>query len=145
LEKAKKLDRKEILKKRVKKENDRVILAITYNPKLPSVSKIIKKHWITMTRDPTMLKTFKKPPMLAFKQPPNLRNALIHAKLPALKQPRRKITGIKPCHDPCNVCPYINDSKTFSSHHTKDTYEMKEAFNCNTKRNYLPNFLYSLW
>ncbi len=61
-----------------------------------------------MTKDPTMLKTFKKTPMLAFKQPPNLRSALIHAKLPTLKQSRRKITGNKPCNEPCNVCPYIN-------------------------------------
>ena len=44
IEEAKKLDRQEILKRRIKKENDRVILAITYNPKLPSVSKIIKKN-----------------------------------------------------------------------------------------------------
>ena len=69
-------------KKEPKKENDRVILAITYNPKLPSVSKIIRKHWVTITKDPNMLKVFNKPPMLAFKQPPNLRTKLCHAKLP---------------------------------------------------------------
>jgi peptide-methionine (R)-S-oxide reductase len=133
IEKAKKLDRSEILQKRTKKVNDRVILAITFNPKLPSVSKIIKKHWISMTKDPTMLKIFKKPPMLAFKQPPNLRSTLIHAKLPKLSKPKRKIIGIKPCNEPCGVCPYINHSKTFSSSVTKETFEMKDAYNCSTK------------
>jgi hypothetical protein len=80
-----------------------------------------------------MLKVFKKPPMLAFKQPPNLRSVLCRAKLPNLKQTRRKITGIKPCNEPCNLCPYIDNTKTFKSNHTKETFEMTEAYNCSTK------------
>ena len=86
-----------------------------------------------MTKDPTMLKVFKKPPMLSFKQPPNLRSVLCHAKLPTLKQTRRKLTGIKPCNEPCNLCPYIDKSKTFKSNHTKEIFEMTEAYNCSTK------------
>jgi hypothetical protein len=31
------------------------------------------------------------------------------------------------------VCPYINNSKTFNSYHTKETLEMKDAYNCSTK------------
>ena len=86
-----------------------------------------------MTKDPTMLKIFKKPPMVAFKQPPNLRSTLIRAKLPNLKKTKRKLTGIKPCNEPCSVCPYINHSKTFSSFVTKETFEMKDTYNCSTK------------
>jgi hypothetical protein len=50
-------------------------------------------------------KIFIKPPMLAFKQPPNLRSKLCHAKLPMKKQTKRKLLGIKPCNELCNVCP----------------------------------------
>jgi hypothetical protein len=50
LETAKTLGGNEIIKKRTKKENDRVILVITFNPKLPSVFKIIKKQCITLTK-----------------------------------------------------------------------------------------------
>ena len=40
-----KLSRKEALKKIVKKENKRPVFVISYNPALPSVSGILKKHW----------------------------------------------------------------------------------------------------
>ena len=74
LDKAWSMDRKTTLLRRERKQNERVVLALTYNPRLPSVSNIIKKHWNTMTKDPNLVKTFNKPPMLAFKQPQNLRN-----------------------------------------------------------------------
>ena len=60
IEKAKKLDRDEILQKRTKKENDRVILAITFNPKLPSVSKIIKKTLDINDKRPNYAQNFQK-------------------------------------------------------------------------------------
>jgi hypothetical protein len=133
LDKAWKMDRKTTLLRRDKKQNDRVVLALTYNPRLPSVSNIIKKHWNTMTKDPNLLKTYNKPPMLGFKQPQNLRNLLCHAKLPREKTTRRKLVGIKPCNEPCNLCPYINASKEFSSSQTKEKFQMTDAFNCSSK------------
>ena len=72
--KAKNLERKEVLKKVIKRKNERTVLAVTYHPKLPSISAIIKKHYRTMTKDPSAKKMFPLPPMLAYKQPPNLRN-----------------------------------------------------------------------
>ena len=53
---------------------DRVVLAIRYHPKLPSISKIIQKHWNTLVRDYELKKVFPNPPMVTFKQPPNLRS-----------------------------------------------------------------------
>ena len=79
------------------KPNDRVILAVTYNPKLPSVSNIIKKHWTTMIKDEKMREVFPKPPMVAYKQPPNLKRMLCHAKVPIEhKRAPRTLIGIKP-------------------------------------------------
>ena len=75
-----------------------------------------------MTQDPNLLKTFKKPPMLAFKQPQNLKNLLCHAKLPTEKTTRRKLKGIKPYNEPCNLGPYINASNEFSSSQTKEKF-----------------------
>jgi hypothetical protein len=50
IEKASKLDRLEVIKKVERKSTDRVVLAVTSHPKLPSLSKIIKKHWRTMIK-----------------------------------------------------------------------------------------------
>ena len=41
--KAKNLERKEVLKRVIKRKNDQTVLAVTYHPKLPSISAIIKK------------------------------------------------------------------------------------------------------
>ena len=73
------------MEKVTKKKNDRVILAVKYHPKLPSVSKILVKHWKTMTRDNEALDAFPKPPMVAYRQPPNLKSILCRAKLPNSK------------------------------------------------------------
>ena len=75
IERASKLDRLEVLKRVIKTESKRVIMVLRYNPKLISVSTVIKKHWSSMTKDPILKKIFPEPPMLAFKQPSNLRSA----------------------------------------------------------------------
>ena len=51
IEKAKNKERKEALKRAEKKKNERVVFALTYHPKLPSISKILKTHWTTMCRN----------------------------------------------------------------------------------------------
>jgi hypothetical protein len=64
--------------------------------------------------------------MVAYKQPPYLKNVLCRAKLPQNKHTKRRL----PCNKPCNVCPYIN--KTFTSSHTKQTFGLKGLFICAT-------------
>ena len=86
-----------------------------------------------MTKDPLMKKVFPHPPMAAFKQPQNLRSMLCRAKLPTQQQAKRKLKGIKPCNEPCNLCPYIKTSKEFVSSQTKEKHNINDAFNCNTK------------
>jgi hypothetical protein len=85
LKKALQIKREDALKQVLKKKNDRVILALKYHPKLPSVSKILQKHWKTMTRDMEAKDAFPKPPMVAYRQPPNLKSVLCRAKLPDRK------------------------------------------------------------
>jgi hypothetical protein len=79
-----------------------------------------------------MQKIFPLPPMVAYKQPPNLKSVLCRAKLPQNKHPKRRLFGMQPCNKPCNVCPYINKTKTFTSSHTKQTFELKGLFTCAT-------------
>jgi hypothetical protein len=134
IEKVSKLNRTEVLQKVNKPKTDRVVLAITYHPKLPSISNIIKKHWQTMSRDPKTKEIFKQPPMIAFKQPPNLKRKLCQAKLPQQKlHQKRQLTGIKPCNKPCGICPYVLKSKEFISTSTKEKFNMTGSFTCYTK------------
>jgi hypothetical protein len=113
------IDRQEALKKVERKPTYKVTCAVTYNSKLPSVSGIIKKHWKTMTLDPKLSKIFPAPPMVAFKQPPNLKNVLCRAKM-------------KKCNNPCNTCPYVLTSNDAKSSQTKEIINLKDSFNCKT-------------
>jgi hypothetical protein len=86
-----------------------------------------------MTRDPNAKKIFPAPPMLAYKQPPNLRRKLCYAKLPKSIKPKRSLPGTKACNKPCGICPYILQSKEFISTTTKEKFEMTGQYSCNTK------------
>jgi hypothetical protein len=134
IEKVTKLDRLEILKKTNRPKTDRVVLAITYHPKLPSVSNIIKKHWRTLNRDPKAREMFPQPPMIAFKQPPNLKSKLCQARLPKQRlHQKRQITGTRSCNKPCGICPYILQSKEFISTLTKEKFYMTGTYTCSTR------------
>ena len=109
--KLKNLNRLDVLKKVVRQKADRVVLAIRYHPKLPSIANIIKKHYKTMTTDPELKKVFPNPPMVAFKQPPNLRSMLIRANLPTKARPKRPTCGLKRCTSSCNICALVNRRK----------------------------------
>ena len=67
IEKAKLIPHEKALERVLKERNNRVMFTVTYNPKLPSISNIIVKHWRTMTKDKKLSNTFEKPPMVAFK------------------------------------------------------------------------------
>ena len=83
IEKARQVPRSEALK-RVEKvsSNKRPVFAIHYDPRLPSIATIVKKHWRTMTQDPHMAEVFPLPPLVAYRRPPNLKDKLIRAKVP---------------------------------------------------------------
>ena len=71
--------------------------------------------------------------MVAFKQPANLRNKLVRAKLPTQGREKRQAIGIKPCNKPCGICPYVLKSSEFISTGTKERFQIQGTFTCNTK------------
>ena len=81
INKASKIVRKEALKRVEKVKTERSVFAITYNPMLPSVTRVVGKHWNFMTKNKHIKEIFPSPPMVAYKQPPNLKNMLCRAKL----------------------------------------------------------------
>ena len=109
-----------------------MVLAITYNPKLPSIPQIVKKHWRTLVKDQKMKQIFPAPPMVAYKQPPNLKSVLCRAQLPKNTHSKRKLTGMKKCNKPCNICPYTLTTNKITSNLTKENYDLNGLFTCAT-------------
>ena len=134
--KAKEISRSEAIKKVPKNENRgrRPILVITYDPRLPPIPAILRKHWRTMTSDPYLKEAFPLPPMVAYKRPENVKNKLITTKVPPLtsQRPQRTQPGMKKCLD-CKICPYVRNCKYVKSTETEVTIEISKEVTCKSR------------
>ena len=136
INRAKNISRIDALRKVVKNETENVrpILVVPYDPRLPGIPAIVKKHWRTMTLDPHLKEIFPLPPMVAYKRPENIRDKIIRSKVPPLKSERqkRKQSGCKKCNK-CNICPYVICCKTVKASATNVNVEITEDVNCLSK------------
>ena len=84
IEKALLVPRDQAIKRVIRKKDvDRVVFSVMYHPALPSIPRIIAKGYRAMVEsDPRLKEVFPKPPMVAYRRPPSLREKLIRAKVP---------------------------------------------------------------
>ena len=69
INKAMKILRGEALRRVVRdKSTDRVCFVVTYDPRLPSITKIEGKHWRTMVQEPRLKEIFSSAPLVAYKR-----------------------------------------------------------------------------
>ena len=114
IHKARLIPRLEALRKVERpKNNQRPVFVIGYDPRLPSITQIVNRHWRTMQQDPYMAEVFPQPPLVAYKRPPNIKDKLIRAKIPdpPPTRPKRNRNGMKRCNK-CPICPYIQVGQT---------------------------------
>ena len=95
---------------------DRLPFVVTYNPSLPHISNVLRKHFHTLLSSKRCREVFKHPPIVAYRRTSNLRDILVQAKLPTITtQPNN--TGLPPgsfrCGQDCRAtCPYITNGLT---------------------------------
>ena len=133
IQKVLKMSRDEALEEKPKKENDRTIFVVTYNPALPSISNILRKHWRVMANDPYLKKVFPSPPMVAFRRPKNLKDKLVKARVPPMpeKREKRKITGMKTCNEKlCETCPFVQQKKQFRGPFNSTVVHLNTKLSC---------------
>ena len=138
LDEARRIPRQEALKKNQKpNQQKRPVFAVQFDPRLPSITNIVRKHWRSMVAvDPSMNETFLEPPLVASKVAPNLRAKLIRAKVPSkpASRPRRIMPGMKKCgKNNCPTCPYIKPGKTFTATATSYKVDLNAEVDCNSK------------
>ena len=94
--------------------NMRPKFVVTYDPRLPNIDQILKKHWrASGFVDKSFTQTFPEPPLIAYKRHKNLRDITVRAKVSSRPQrnPSRKVRGVKSCGKQCLACPYIKEGK----------------------------------
>ena len=102
----------------IQNKKKRPVFVVQYDPRMPSITNIVMKHWRSMvTVDPNMKETFPEPPLVAYKVAPNLRAKLVRAKVPPKPtRKRRMMPGMKKCgKQNCPTCPYVQPGRTFKA------------------------------
>ena len=98
------------------KNNDRVMLSITYDPRVVDMSSSIKKHNNFAKRDPNFVKVFPEIPMIGFKRARNLGEHLIRAKLhPVEKYNFCDRLGFSKCSKKIIGCSFCSKSENTSN------------------------------
>ena len=133
---AKNIRRTETLTPKEKKTFNRIPLVLTYNPSLPPIMDVMKKHWHVLQSDPSLRETFKELPITSFRRNNNLGDLLNSKTLKHNKVIRPSISktnGIsKPCHSRQNnkCCQHIKTTDTFISRRTRKSYTIFDEISC---------------
>ena len=70
--------------------------------------------------------------MIAYKRPKNLKDLIIRAKIPKLKNNKtRKIFGMKKCQKSCLMGPFVSEVKEKSTVNFK--WKIRNKYNCDTE------------
>ena len=132
------LVQKEMSKVRFNKENSnnkqskskRVTFVVTYHPLLKSLQSLINKHLNIFYLNENAKEVFMPGPMVTFPISRKLSSYLVRTKL----YPLERVTGSCKCHGKrCAVCLNVNETSTFTSSVTHETYKINHKFDCNSK------------
>ena len=108
------------------------MFSVLYDPRLPAIPSIVRKHYRTMIQDPYPAEVFPKPPLVAYRRQKNIREKLIRAKIPKpAVRPARVVKSMKPCNR-CVTCPYISKGSTVRSTANNFKVDLNTAATCQT-------------
>uniref|UniRef100_A0A8C8SIF0 Tyrosine-protein kinase receptor n=1 Tax=Pelusios castaneus TaxID=367368 RepID=A0A8C8SIF0_9SAUR len=109
------------------KNNNRTPLVTTYNPQARPLQHIIKDLQSILQDDPSLSQALGERPLLAFRQPPNLKRILTSN---YRSYNRNTKAGAYPCNRPrCQLCPHIYTDDTITGPN-QATYSIKGSFTC---------------
>ena len=124
------------MKKVVKsKRTRRPVFLVTYDPRLPDLLGMQRKHWRSMTiQDKHLENVFLEPPLVGSKRQKNLSDFLISEKIPSNPRhtEKQKSSGLKKCHK-CIICPYIKKNRSVKGRNFD--WKINRSVNCTSEKN----------
>ena len=103
-----------------------VPLVVTYHPLLKTIGKIIHDNLYLLYNEDL----FTPGPMVSFRSSRNISSYLVRAKL----YPVERSVGSFNCKRPrCQICTYVNETDSFTSTGTRETYKTNHKFDCMLK------------
>ena len=120
---------------RTKVDQQRPVFAITYDPRLPSASGILKKHYNVACENPTFKDTFPLVPLVGYRRSRNLGEYLTKAKLfPVGRSGLRTRSGFQRCNRVagglCMMCTFSTNCTSHECAYTKEKFEIQSMIKC---------------
>ena len=107
-----------------------VPFVITYHPKLKKIAQIMKKLEHLLYQDESVKRVFTPLPIVSYRSARKLSSYLVRAKLYLLERKR----GSYKCGNlRCRVCNNIEETDTFTSTATAESYKINHHLCCNDK------------
>ena len=136
--------RRQALEKVNRTEGDpqRITAPVDFNPHLPNISEIFRKHHKAMLKNaPHLAEMFKSPPMASYRQPPNLRRLVCKSKLHPISKGKKLLRGThknapgwKKCGKNCKICPYtLENTDVVKGLASGYTHQIKQAVTCDSE------------
>ena len=129
------LSRTSTLEKVVKQPESRLTLVIPFDKRLPNISGILHHRWqCLISRDPGASDYLPKPPRVAYKRTPSLRDILVRSKVPHNHRSRRQATsGFKNCGRPaCSTCSHSINTLSHTCNHTGESFNINSLITFST-------------
>ena len=131
IDKATRIKREELLGSREKKIEQVTPLVVTFHPDLPHLTHILNDYQCVISTSPRLSGALPKPPLVAYRRPPNLRDLLVRA---AYGQVRETYKGNDQCQQPrCKTCAHIKMGTTFRSTTTGQRFRVRATADCRTR------------
>ena len=138
------LNRDDTLQKVPRPPNNRVVLSLPFDKRLPDVAGLIRhRHQCLLDSDADARHYMPLPPMTSFTRTKNLRDILIRAKLPpqARRQVRPKQVGFKKCNkrSNCSLCQHSDPGvvSSYTCPTTNQSVSITQPISCTDKGVYL--------
>ena len=134
---VKQVTREDAIKKVIKvKKGNKLSLILTFDPRLPNPTNIMKKHYNRAVKNPTFKTNFPSIPRICYRRSRNLGELLIRSKLyPLSSSPYelRDNQGFVKCSyntHGCHLCKSNNNSKTHTSFNSGKVNQIKDQIKC---------------
>ena len=140
-DKALSIPRAELLRKKVKPAKKVFPLVLDYNPILPDIQKVVKKHFCLLQFSPEVKEIFPcKSIFPAYRRAKNLKGMLAPSKfqVASTRNQREENGGCSKCNKKCDLCKdYLIQASKFQSSATGRQYPIQKKLSCSSQKCYL--------
>ena len=140
MDRARQLSRAATLLKVPRPANQRPVLSLPYDPRLPGISAILhRRHRALLANDRDAQEYLKEPPMVTYTRTKNLRDLLIRAQVPTLHRPLRQQPGFRKCGQRvnCVLCLHSSNAVSYTCPYTGVTVTITQHITCQSSGVYM--------